>query len=1044
MGKIRGTHSSPDVYTTITDIKYAAKTMGITTLGLVGETLKGPAFEAIPVSEWTEYVEKFGGTSTEKFKDSLYPKYELPYIAKSYLKASDQLYVCRVLGLSGYKAGPAFVITAEDDSAKKYVIAILRSRGDYVKYANLGTDCNPISSYDTLVYDCDTVEIAPYANLTTTLKCESGETSTSASAEDGDYSINALNFGQFTLVAKKGDKEVGRYPVSLNPGAKDYIYKVLGGTPTDGNSSVLFVEELYDLMLQELISNNKVNKISSAVTLFKELQINAVADPVMDFVTIPDENLKRSNVGQSFVYSEDYTPKNLESGLTYKYHEVDVNGTILDTTKDMAEGGVYVVKAYRKASGAKSYVYTPVFDVVNDEVNEVKVGEIKSDSGVSYDTVDAVSVLAYDAFAILDSNGKVSFAGDMCDYHESFRCASTPWIVSELKGDGKKVELKKLFRFHTISDGNCANSQIKISISDIRPDEGTFSVIIRDFEDSDANPTVLESYKNLTLVPGTSKFIGLNIGTLDGEYELNSKYVMVELGDLDSIKDCVPAGFLGYPVRTYTTSNGELVAPTFTYNRIYDEDIKARRQYFGLSDITGVDVDMLNYKGKNAYTENYQVGYTNGFHLDSTLNDEILESLVSSGSTFEVSLDGIVISEVTSGSVNGLRWDAVSPNNVVPGEGKAPIISTEEEMEGTIYEDLKLRKFTVYPYGGFDGWDIYRKARTNTDEFKANKYKGTISNGNGQTFSKINNTLSLSLSGNCITSDYYAYLAGINQFENPQKVEINLFATPGIDYVNNTLLSEDALDMVENRLDTLYVMTTPDKPYGATDDVDEMYSSSEVADNLDDTEIDTYYGTTYYPWVKFFDKENNMFINLPATKDALRNMADVDNKRYPWIAPAGLERGTVECQKMHFFAKIEDRDNVYDGRINPLVSYTKDGVKIWGNKTMYKEDTPMNRVNVIRLVLYMRKLIVASVRGLIFENNDETLRDDFEDIIRPILQQIKTDRGITDYKLKTSQTLEQIDAHEISGKLFIKPDPTLEYIELEFVVTPQGVSFDDL
>jgi hypothetical protein len=146
MGKIRGTHSSPGVYTKFTDLSYAAKTLGVTTLGIAGETLKGPAFEPILVQDYNQFRDYFGGTNAEKFKDSQYPKYQLPYIAKSYLSASDRLYVCRVLGLSGYNAGPAFLITATDSAqTEEYVIAVLRSRGVYKKYANVGTECNPIS-----------------------------------------------------------------------------------------------------------------------------------------------------------------------------------------------------------------------------------------------------------------------------------------------------------------------------------------------------------------------------------------------------------------------------------------------------------------------------------------------------------------------------------------------------------------------------------------------------------------------------------------------------------------------------------------------------------------------------------------------------------------------------------------------------------------------------------------------------------------------------------------------------------------------------------
>ena len=393
-----------------------------------------------------------------------------------------------------------------------------------------------------------------------------------------------------------------------------------------------------------------------------------------------------------------------------------------------------------------------------------------------------------------------------------------------------------------------------------------------------------------------------------------------------------------------------------------------------------------------------------------------------------------------------LEWDAVSPNNVIVGEDKAPIIGSELEMEGTIYENLKLRKFTVYPYGGFDGWDIYRRARTNTDEFKANKYRGTITNGHGETFSKINNTDGLSLTGNCITSDYYAYLAGINQYSDPEAFRINLFATPGIDYINNALLSEDAVDVVENRMDCFYIMTTPDKPWGVKDeDIDEMFTSTDVASNLEDTNINTYYAATYYPWVKYLDRENNVYLNLPATKDVVRNLANTDSKRFPWVAPAGLERGTVKCTRLHFPSKLEDRDNVYDNRINPLMKYPE-GVKVWGNKTMYisEETNPMNRINAVRLVLYMRRLIIESTLGLIFEPEDATLKQEFESIVRPILSQIKADRGITDYRLTTSQTPEQMDMHELSGHIWIKPTPALEAIELNFIVTPQGVEFEDI
>lgn len=994
MENIRGTHTSPGYYDKITDLTYKANSLGITTAGLVGETLKGPAFDPTWITSKQEFADYFGGTSAEKYKDTLYPRYELPYIANSYLSASNQLYVCRVLGLSGYNAGPAFLITvaepgAGEDKTKKHVIAVLRSRGEFNKNGTAGDSCdgNRGSNYDKINFECTKVEIEAYKSLS--LK-EIENCNQQVSATTGDFNVSSMNLGRFTLkcTLAGSTNDVSKtisYSVSLNAGDKDYIYKVLGGTPTDGSAAV-FVEEFYDNYLLDLIGEKTGYTISSGTCeTFYETDITAVAEPVKDFISeMPEANLTRKNLGETYLVDKAADGKEL--------------------------GEIYKVVPKENETG---YTYSAV-TTTEEQPKNVKITKVTTEEAKALSTVSAVKVLSQNTFYCINEAGNgIMPIIDMSDYHEMYRCATTPWVVSDLMGsDGDKADLKKLFRFHTISDGNCANREVKISIANIKPDEGTFDVYVRDYNDSDANPTILESYRGLNMVPGSPKYIGMKIGTIDGAYECKSKYVMAEIIENDMTEQCVPAGFLGYPVRTFRAYQ----VPSFKYNTVYDENIKAKRQYFGLSDITGVDYDMFSYKGKYAYTEKYSSGYTHGFHLNTYV-----------GAASSCTVDGEAVA----------KFDAVSVN-------QKAVFGTEAEMEGGLYEDVNLRKFTLYPCGGFDGWDIYRKSRTTADEFRANKYKGAIVNGHGSTFSKIQGEgVGLGLTGNCITSDYYAWLAGVRQFGNPEQFQINMLATPGIDYVNDTLLSSDILELVEDRKDTLYVMTTPDKPKGATDAIDEMYSSADAASNLEDAGIDSYYAATYYPWVKYYDKENSVYINLPATKDALRSMANVDNKKFPWYAPAGVERGKVDCVKMHFFAKLEDEDNVYSGRINTLKTFSKEGVLLWGNKTMYSQETPMNRINTVRLMLYLRRIIKESVIGLIFEPNDTTLKGEFERIVKSVLSDVKSKRGFTDFKLQTSQTAEQMDAHELSGKLWVKPTPTLEYIELEFMVTPQGVDFED-
>lgn len=1030
MGKIRGTHSSPGVYSTITDLQYAANSLGITTLGLVGETKKGPAFEPVAISNWNEFVDYFGGTSTEKFKDTLMPKYELPYIAKSYLSASNQMYVCRVLGLSGYNAGPAWAIYGVGTGETKHLVAILRSRGSYNANGDAYNKCsgNTNATYDTLTYFCNKVKLTKYTNTWIEVNCGNAKVETEGDANDDTIKVTPGNYGHFTLnCTGTTEGDMSSYSVSLNAGEKEYIYNVLGSDANNG-SSLLFVEALYDMELRKLVDTGKITELK--IVKISEKIAAPICDPVSDFLTIKSKDLTRKDLGKTFLCDSTGTSEHTYYDYADSASTVFVTGATNFTSENI--GQVFKVVSRVDENNIKEYVYAPLREKETVSGNIV-YNEVKLTTAVTENTYDTVKLLSDGNFYYTPSANTVGIMTSIGNYREQFRHAMTPWFVSELKGDSKNIELKKLFRFHTISDGKVANEEVKVTIANIRPDEGTFDVLIRDFNDSDGNQVILEAYRGVNMVPGNSKYIGLKIGTLNGDYERKSKYVVVEVIENETTETCMPCGFMGYPVGTYIGDSAITInAPSFTYNEIYDENINVNKQCFGLSDLTGIDVDMLYYKGYDADNGDYTNNYTNGFHLDCNLSVLTDKEAMGGESGTTVTVDGIEVP----------KWSTVSVSNVT-ADGYPPVMGDESQMEGTIYENVKLRKFTCCFYGGFDGWDPYRGSRTNTNEFRANKYKGEVKNGYGATFNKIMDGEGLNLDANAISSDYYAYLAGYKQFENTEKYVINLFATPGIDYVNNKMLTDDVLDMIHERQDTFYVVTTPDKPAGASESTDEMYSPADVVANLEDSNLDTYYASTYYPWVRYYDASNAMYISLPVTKDVLRNMANVDNKKYPWYAPAGIERGNVDCTKARIYTKIEDEDTVYDGRINPVKTFSVDGVKIWGNKTLYSQETPMNRINTVRLVLYMRKLIIEASRILLFEPNDITLKNQFDGIIRPILNQIKADRGITDFKLQISQTPEQMDAHEISATLFVRPTPSLEYVEVNFVVTPQGVEWDE-
>ena len=1046
----RQTHVSPGIYTKETDLTYASKSLGITTLGLVGETVKGPAFQPITIENWRQYQQYFGGTNTEKYRGSQYPKYELPYIAQSYLKQSNQLEVCRVLGLSGVNAGPAWVVTAKTDKEggtyDDMVVFVLRSRGEHKKAAFLRHPteedkkngiCDDVYEYDGIVYYASAVSLAASKTLDFGNEC-----SPSATTVDGDFKVNVNNYGRFTIVVTTNNGATKKYSVSLNPGEKNYITNVLGTNPEIGESEI-YVEELYDVALEQLIERGEIELISSNPTEYKLTYIVPKYDEVDDILTYEEDLLTRKDVGKRFLYS---------SSLSKNGNDVALNVHVsTDKGKNWVEmagtvGHIYTVIPFTTSEGTRKYYYGEYNSSeagVGDEWKPEILTTARTVDQTSHIFDNAVKVRSYESFFVLENDDVKPVTLDLNNYKEQFRYASTPWILSEMKGDAENVELNRLFRFHTISDGNTANTEVKVSIENIDPEYGTFDVIVRDFYDTDNAPVVYERYKGVNLIPGDKNYISLRIGSFDEEYENMSNYITVEVNENDKTKHSIPAGFMGYPVRNYKSgiaiqnAGTKPLKPFLQYNTNVDADIRINKQYFGLSNITGIDEDILKYKGVEAYDEEPD-GLTPCFHLDARIMETAYKTQYKL--TQNVTIDGIGGYDfVTVGAENQTMF------------GIEPRIGDLETMNGTIYEDKRYRKFTLAFCGGFDGWDYYRTSRSNSDDFKYTKYKGKINrdSGVGTMLSVIKNPENYGFGegDKILNSDFYAYLSAYRQFANPKTIDINVFATPGIDYVNQPALVGEVVTMIEEeRADSVYVVTTPDKPYGASDAEGDMFTPSDAVDNLDDSNIDSNYTCSYYPWCKYFDEDSNKYIYLPPTRDVVRNFAYTDNTKYPWFAAAGWYRGEIEDKgvKPKKSLKLGEQDTLYAGRLNFINTFAKEGMKIWGDKNMQVRESQMNRISKRRLLIRIRKLCSIACIGLIFDPNDNTTKQSFESAITPILDNIMANRGITDWRLEIDDSQEARDRLELPAKIYIKPQPNLEYIDINFVITPQGTNWDDI
>jgi hypothetical protein len=573
------------------------------------------------------------------------------------------------------------------------------------------------------------------------------------------------------------------------------------------------------------------------------------------------------------------------------------------------------------------------------------------------------------------------------NFAQSWDTPSSPTIVSEVRGGN----VADLFSVLTISDGDAANTEVKVTIQNINLDTAEFDIIVRDFNDTDENQVILEKFSRCSMNPDVPGYVARKVGTSDGEYELRSKFIMLNMAS-NAPMDAFPAGFKGFTsslissnklgsvlYKTEFFDGGDVVYYESDGSQVLSNGDKVKKVSLGLSSQNGFkfDSDLFKYKGNTASSSTF------GFHLSTNAS-----------------------------SITGTTYQ-----------------TTSYDLEGQSGNDNKLtninfRKFTLAVCGGFDGWDIYRETRTLGDQFIYGKTTYNLGNtDNNGVFSKD--------FGN---SDYYSYLEGIQTYANPEAIDINVFATAGINFFDHSSLTSQAIDIIENeRADSLYIISAPNVDDAAT-----------VTGHLDDLGIDSNYSATYWPWIQVRDTDNATQLYIPPTGEVLKNIALTDNVSYPWFAVAGYSRGLVNAIKAKKKLTLDERDELYKNRINPIATFSDTGTIIWGNKTLQVRESALDRINVRRLLLRARKLISAVAVRLLFEQNDEQVRQEFLRLVNPILESIKKERGLYEFKVSVSSDVEDIDANTLRGKIYVKPTRSLEFIDLEFVITPTGASFENI
>ena len=943
---------SPGVYTSEKDLTFVAQSVGVTTLGLVGEALKGPAFEPILVGDFDEFKTYFGPTSPEK-DGANNPKYELAYMAKSYLQESNQLFVTRILGKTGYKPGKTYGI---------------KTLGGVTLGSLSGTTTGITLSATTATITGSTI----FGEL-------SGKTATNGSSVT-NYIINKTgksgaayaNNDWFVIGNVPSSDTVGlsgvkiSSPIGENANKNWYnaFFTKTGSTDStiDGVYAYLFV----------------YSTVSSSFTVTRYKYNASLNTDYSDVIVTSLMSRGEYNASQSLVLqvtgTSAVTLTNIVGGSVETNPMSEFNINVTDIT-----GGTKTFNCSLDITSTKyinKVLGTEVFDKVKEDY-PLFVNEVYSNLLLSAFRHGHVRGLSLDVTTNSESD----------NFAQLWDTPSSPTVVSEVRGGN----VADLFSILTISDGNAANTEVKVTIQNINLDTAEFDIMVRDFNDTDENQVVLEKFSRCSMNPDLPGYVARKVGTSDGEYELRSKFIMLNMAS-NAPMDAFPAGFKGFTstlisgkklgsvlYKTEFFDGGDVVYYESDGSQVLSNGDKVKKVSLGLSSQNGFkfDSDLFKYKGNAASSSTF------GFHLSTNAS-------TITGTTYQ---------------------------------------TTSYDLEGQSGTDNKLtninfRKFTFAVCGGFDGWDIYREVRTLGDQFIYGKTTYNLGNtDNNGVFSKDY--------GN---SDYYSYLEGIQTYSNPEAVDINVFATAGINFYDHSSLTSQAIDIIENeRADSLYIISSPNVDDAAT-----------VTAHLDDLGIDSNYSATYWPWIQVRDTDNATQLYIPPTGEVLKNIALTDNVSYPWFAVAGYSRGLVNAIKAKKKLTLDERDELYKNRINPIATFSDTGTIIWGNKTLQVRESALDRINVRRLLLRARKLISAVAVRLLFEQNDEQVRQEFLRLVNPILESIKKERGLYEFKVSVSSDVEDIDANTLRGKIYVKPTRSLEFIDLEFVITPTGASFENI
>jgi uncharacterized protein len=401
-------------------------------------------------------------------------------------------------------------------------------------------------------------------------------------------------------------------------------------------------------------------------------------------------------------------------------------------------------------------------------------------------------------------------------------------------------------------------------------------------------------------------------------------------------------------------------------------------------------------------------------------------------------------------SWSGLSLDPNSPNYIeqvignqrlnldTDSEGNKFIQTTGSFVNNSRYVRVKSVDLPTYDYLDNEG-NFKAQFTASLPSLGSGSLAGAFENATGNVYGggansntrlKMFEDIDVSSIQGLEASNYADALALLN---NGDEYDYEILVIPGVTIQNGSSAVAAAISTVTNRGDAIAVVDT--RNYGST--LNQVITGAGTQDSS--------YAATYWPWVQVLSNETGKLVWAPASTVIPGVYATNDRIGAEWFAPAGFNRGgvggVIQAERK---LSPADRDKLYLGKVNPIATFPGQGPVIFGQKTLQTAATSLDRVNVRRLLIELKRTIGNVAEGLLFEQNTAATRNRFLNQVNPYLESIQQRQGLYAYRVvmdDTNNTAAIIDRNQMVGQIFIQPTRTAEYIILDFNVTPTGVEF---